>query len=134
MSRPDVKVSAAESGDPMNADCPGRALFILATGKWTLLILWSLRDGPRRFHELRDDVGGISERVLSSTLKALCRHGLTDRHVEPTVPPKVSYNITGTGAGLLSVMQQLTGWIAREYQAVEAAKLRHDQGQHRNEP
>lgn len=120
-----MEVSAADA-DPMTADCPGRDLFLLATGKWTLLILWSLKNGPRRFHQLRDEVEGISERVLSATLKSLCRHGLLRRHVEPSVPPKVSYDLTPTGTGLLSVMEGLTGWIAQELDTVEAAKARYD--------
>ncbi|MFD1880586.1 winged helix-turn-helix transcriptional regulator [Paracoccus pacificus] len=80
--------------------------------------------------QLRDDVGGISERVLSSTLKTLCRNGLTDRHVQPTVPPKVSYSLTPSGQGLLSVMERLTDWIGRELQTVEAAKARYDRENH----
>lgn len=114
------------NADPMQSHCPGRDLFLLATGKWTLLILWALKTGPRRFHQLRDEVEGISERVLSATLKGLCRHGLMQRHVEPSIPPKVSYELTSTGMGLLSVMEGLTGWIAQELDAVEAAKARYD--------
>ncbi|WBU60294.1 winged helix-turn-helix transcriptional regulator [Paracoccus albus] len=98
----------------------------MATGKWTLLILWALKSGPRRFHQLRDEVDGISERVLSATLKSLRRNGLVMRHVEPSVPPKVSYELTEIGTGLLSVMEGLTGWIAQELDAVEAAQARYD--------
>ncbi len=120
-----MEVSPSQA-NPMQADCPGRNLFLLATGKWTLLILWSLKSGPRRFHQLRDEVGGISERVLSATLKELVRHGLASRHVEPSIPPKVSYALTRSGTGLLSVMEGLTGWIADELATVEAAKALHD--------
>jgi DNA-binding HxlR family transcriptional regulator len=109
----------------MHSDCPGRDLFKLVTGRWTLLILWSLKSGSMRFHRIRDAVEGISERVLSSALKELCRHGLTDRHVEPSVPPKVSYSLTRSGEGLLDVMSHLTGWIARELEHIEQAKQRY---------
>lgn len=121
-----MEVSASRAQDPMQADCPGRDLFMIATGKWTLLILWALRSGPRRFHQIRDDVDGISERVLSSTLKTLCRNGLMTRHVRPTVPPRVSYALTPTGEGLLSVMDGLTGWIGREIGTVERARAEYD--------
>ena len=117
---------SSKDADPMRSDCPGRDLFLLATGKWTLLILWALKSGPRRFHQLRDEVDGISERVLSATLKSLRRNGLVMRHVEPSVPPKVSYELTEIGTGLLSVMEGLTGWIAQELDAVEAAQARYD--------
>lgn len=117
--------------DPMRSDCPGRALFELITSRWPLLILWSLRGGTQRFYEIRNAVEGISERVLSEALKKLCRHGLITRHVEPSVPPKVSYALTDLGEGLLGVMDGLTGWIGRELDNVEAAKRRHDAQQHR---
>jgi DNA-binding HxlR family transcriptional regulator len=101
-------------------------VFKLITGRWTLLILWSLKLGPVRFHRIRDTVEGISERVLSSALKDLCRHGLVSRHVEPSVPPKVSYSLTDSGEGLLDVMEHLTGWIARELDGIEKAKREYD--------
>ena len=59
-------------------------------------------------------------------LKKLCRHGLIDRHVEPSVPPKVSYSLTQSGDGLLAVMEGLTCWIAKERETVERAKARYD--------
>jgi DNA-binding HxlR family transcriptional regulator len=126
----DVEVSpiqmAAGRADPMNSDCPGRDLFDLITSRWPLLILWALKDGMLRFFEIRNRVEGISERVLSDTLKKLCRHGLIARYVEPSVPPKVSYSLTPSGEGLLVVMGGLTEWIATELDNVEQAKRHHD--------
>ena len=122
----EVSLAPDDLSDPMHSECPGREVFKLVTGRWTLLILWSLKSGPTRFHRIRDAVEGISERVLSSSLKDLCRHGLISRHVEPSVPPKVSYSITRSGDGLLDVMQQLTGWIANELDSIEAAKREYD--------
>lgn len=122
----EVSLAPDDLSDPMHSECPGREVFKLVTGRWSLLILWSLKSGPARFHRIRDAVEGISERVLSSSLKDLCRHGLISRHVEPSVPPKVSYSITRSGDGLLDVMQQLTGWIANELDSIEAAKREYD--------
>lgn len=123
----EVSLVSADLSDPMHSDCPGRDIFKLATGRWTLLILWSLKSGPVRFYRIRDAVEGISERVLSSSLKELCRHGLISRHVEPSVPPKVSYRLTQCGEGLLDVMDHLTGWIAKELDGIEVAKRRYDE-------
>ncbi|WP_295809299.1 helix-turn-helix domain-containing protein [uncultured Nitratireductor sp.] len=120
-----VSRNTADS-DPMHRDCPGREIFQTITNRWTLLILWALKDNTRRFHELRDCVEGISERVLSQNLKTLCRSGLIDRHVEPTVPPKVSYSLTVTGRDLISVMEGITGWIARQLPNIEKAQARYD--------
>ncbi|MBM1814308.1 winged helix-turn-helix transcriptional regulator [Pseudosulfitobacter pseudonitzschiae] len=123
----EVSPALTDPTNPMHADCPGREVFKLITGRWTLLILWSLKSGTLRFFQIRDQVEGVSERVLSSALKDLCRHGLISRHVEPSVPPKVSYSLTPCGAGLLDVMGQITGWIASELDTIEAAKRRYDE-------
>ena len=122
----EVSPAPADPSNPMHAACPGREVFKLITSRWSLLILWSLTSGPVRFHRIRDTVEGISERVLSSALKDLCRHGLVARHVEPSVPPKVSYSLTQSGEGLLDITDQLTGWIARELDNIDAAKRRYD--------
>ena len=123
----EVSPALTDPTNPMHADCPGRDVFKLITGRWTLLILWSLKSGTLRFFQIRDQVEGVSERVLSSALKDLCRHGLISRHVEPSVPPKVSYSLTPCGEGLLDVMGQITGWIASELDTIEAAKRRYDE-------
>ena len=67
-----VSPATTDLSNPMHSDCPGRDVFKLVTGRWTLLILWSLKSGPLRFFQIRDQVEGISERVLSSALKDLC--------------------------------------------------------------
>ena len=118
--------SAINGADPLQAACPGRAIFETVTNRWTLLILWSLKDGTQRFFEIRDQVQGISERVLSQNLKALCRSGLIERQVEPTTPPKVSYTLTPIGSDLLTVMERLTGWIADKLPKIIEAEQRYD--------
>lgn len=120
---------APDDADPLHADCPGRAVFETVTNRWSLLILWTLKDGSRRFFEVRDRVEGISERVLSQNLKTLYRSGLIERHVEPTIPPKVSYSLTPIGADLLSVMEALTGWIADKFPQIAEAERRYDADQ-----
>lgn len=115
-----------DEADPMHTDCPGRSIFELITSRWSLMILWSLKGGARRFFEIRDSVEGISERVMSDVLRKLTRHGLISRHVEPSIPPKVSYALTGAGEGLLVVMDGLVDWIGREFNSIEMAKQRFD--------
>lgn len=120
---------AADERDPLRAACPGRTVFETLTNRWTLLILWTLKDGTQRFFVIRDRVEGISERVLSQNLKSLCRSGLIERHVEPSVPPKVTYTLTPIGTDLLSVMDVLTGWIADKLPAIIEAEQRYDSEQ-----
>ena len=120
-------LSVATNADPLRAACPGRAVFEMVTNRWTLLILWALKDGTLRFFSLRDRVEGISERVLSQNLKALCRAGLVERNVEPSIPPKVSYTLTPIGGDLLSVMDGLTGWIGDNLPRIIEAEHLYDQ-------
>lgn len=115
--------------DPLRTACPGRAVFESVTNRWTLLILWSLKDAPLRFFRIRDRVEGISERVLSQNLKSLCRSGLIERHVEHSTPPKVSYSLTPIGSDLLSVVDVLTDWIADKLPAIIEAQKRFDAAQ-----
>lgn len=119
----------ADENDPLRAACPGRTVFETVTNRWTLLILWALKDGTQRFFVIRDRVEGISERVLSQNLKSLCRSGLIERHVEPSVPPKVTYTLTPIGTDLLSVMDVFTGWIADKLPAIIEAEQRYDSEQ-----
>lgn len=117
---------AFENDDLLRADCPGRELFEMITSRWTLLILWALSDGTLRFFQLRDRVEGISERVLVQNLKVLVRAGLVARLVEPTIPPKVSYALQPSGVELLTVVAQLTEWIAGNLEAVASAQAGYD--------
>ncbi|UUP16729.1 winged helix-turn-helix transcriptional regulator [Nitratireductor thuwali] len=121
-----VSPTYTADADPLHADCPGREVFELITSRWVLLILWALKDGTQRFYHLRDRIEGISERMLSQNLKSLCRNGLIERYVEPTVPPKVSYALTPAGQDLLSIMDGLAGWIGRQLPAIEEARQRYD--------
>lgn len=119
----------ADDSDPLRAACPGRTVFETVTNRWTLLILWALKDGTQRFFNIRDRVEGISERVLSQNLKTLCRSGLIERYVEPSVPPKVSYTLTPIGIDLLSAMDVLTSWVSDKLPTIMEAEQRYDDEQ-----
>jgi DNA-binding HxlR family transcriptional regulator len=129
MSGANIEVGLAAASDLLDANCPGRELFELVTNRWTLLILWALKGGTLRFYALRDSVEGISERVLSQNLKALCRAGLIERKVEPTIPPKVSYTLLPSSYQLLDIMGRLTSWIGENVMGVRDAQRRYDQGE-----
>ncbi|WP_043253960.1 winged helix-turn-helix transcriptional regulator [Streptomyces sp. Tu6071] len=120
--------SVAADGDAFRGDCPGRTVLDHVTSRWGVLILASLRAGPLRFYELRDRIGGISEKMLSQNLRVLVRDGLVDREVEPTVPPKVSYALTSLGRELSDPLQSLIDWIATRTPQIVAAQRSHDLG------
>ncbi|ADD43031.1 winged helix-turn-helix transcriptional regulator [Stackebrandtia nassauensis] len=82
-----------------HAQCPLRQALEHVTSRWGTWILIELRDGPLRFHELRDRIPGVSEKMLSQTLRPLQRDGFVWREVEPTIPPKVTYGLTTRGEG-----------------------------------
>src|ERR1700733_5107669 len=85
-----------------NSDCRGVASILARVGdKWSVLIVMLLGAGPRRFNEIKRMVGGISQRMLTLTLKGLERDGMVTRTVTPTIPPRVDYALTDLGRSLL---------------------------------
>ncbi|MGY1868185.1 winged helix-turn-helix transcriptional regulator [Nocardia gipuzkoensis] len=96
------------------------------TSRWGMLILTALGGGPLRFSELHGMIGGISEKMLSQTLRTLVRDGLVARTVEPSTPPRVSYELTSLGQGLTESLLQFLEWIRQHTADVVAAQHRHD--------
>ncbi|WP_203715369.1 winged helix-turn-helix transcriptional regulator [Asanoa siamensis] len=78
--------------------------------KWTVLVIGTLGDGPRRYTDLQQAIPGISQRMLTLTLKHLTRDGLVERTAYPEVPPRVEYALTGLGQSLLSSVLALARW------------------------
>ena len=94
--------------------------------KWTVLVVNLLGQGPKRFSEIRREIGGISQRMLTLTLRALERDGLATRTVHPTVPPRVEYALTALGRSLLEPVHELGQWALRNQKAIAAARRRFD--------
>jgi len=94
--------------------------------KWTILVVSRLGDGPLRFNELRRIIGGISQRMLTLTVRELERDGLVTRAVFPTIPPRVEYELTALGCSLLQTVQALGDWARNNRPAVEDARRRYD--------
>jgi DNA-binding HxlR family transcriptional regulator len=90
--------------------------------KWTVLVVWTLGTGPRRFNELRKALGSISQRML----RALERDGLVTRTVFPTIPPRVDYELTELGRSLLDPVSELGSWARKNRVAIENARERFD--------
>src|ERR1700680_1003772 len=94
--------------------------------KWTVLVVSTLGDGPKRFNELRKALGSISQRMLTLTLRALERDGLVTRTVFPTNPPRVDYELTKLGHSLLDPVSRLGLWARQNRSLIEAARRRVD--------
>ncbi len=96
--------------DPIEATAFVRAALQVLEGKWTLPILWQLRQGPQRYGDLRRLIPEISDKVLTQHLRDLEREGLVEREVTPTRPPQVSYSFSAYGRTLIPVIQSLCAW------------------------
>jgi DNA-binding HxlR family transcriptional regulator len=108
-------------------DCRAVAAILARIGdKWTILVVGLLGQGPRRFNEIKRLVGGISQRMLTLTLKGLERDGLVTRTVTATVPPRVDYALTELGRDLLVPVGALRDWARKHEDCIEAARRRFD--------
>ena len=94
--------------------------------KWTVLVVSTLGDGPKRFNGLRHALGSISQRMLTLTLRALERDGLVTRTVFPTIPPRVVYELTRLGCSLLEPVNALGLWARKNRSAIQQARQRFD--------
>ena len=93
----ELRAEAKLAYNAFMADCPTRQLLDTLSDKWLTLILSKLIDGPRRYSELSRDIAGVSQKMLTQTLRSLERDGLITRTVTPTVPVTVTYELTGLG-------------------------------------
>ena len=94
--------------------------------KWSILIIVALGDGTRRFSELKRNVEGISQRMLTLTLRGLERDGLVTRTVFPTIPPRVDYELTDLGRSLWRPVEALAAWAQANMGEIAAARQRFD--------
>ncbi|MGG7539748.1 winged helix-turn-helix transcriptional regulator [Sinorhizobium alkalisoli] len=106
--------------------CPTRLVLDRLADKWALLILDRLEGEPVRFNHLRRDIKGISQKVLSQTLKKLERDGLISRAIFPTVPVTVEYTLTSLGRTLTETVSALAHWAEHNMDAVLAAQQAYD--------
>ena len=112
--------------DVYDATCPTRLILDRVGDKWAVLLLGLLTEAPRRFNELRRRIGGISQKMLSQTLKSLERDGLVRRQVIATVPVTVEYSITSLGLTLARAVEPLRQWAEDNLAEVQDAQRRYD--------
>ncbi len=115
--------------DVMCEICPSRRVLALIADKWTMLILPALQDGPRRNSELMRAVGGVSQKMLTQTLRELERNGLIERRDYGEVPPRVDYRLTALGRSLTEPIWALDRWAEQHFGQVEAARVAFDAAQ-----
>ena len=120
----------APAGNVMDELCPSRRVLERIADKWTMLILPALRDGPRRNNELMRMVGGISQKMLTQTLRELARNGFVERRDYGEIPPKVDYRLTPLGCSLAVPLRVLDCWVETHMPEVEAARAAFDAAAH----
>ena len=114
--------------DPTNPVCRTISTLLQRIGdKWTVLVVSTLGEGPRRFNELRREIPSVSQRMLTLTLRNLERDGLVSRAVTPSIPPRVDYALTELGHSLLTPVNALSQWALDHVVAIHEAHARFDE-------
>ena len=111
-----------EDADLRRADSLAREIFSDVANKWALLIIEALGERTLRFSELRNEVEGVSHKMLTQNLRMLERNGLVDRKVYPTVPPRVEYTLTEPGRALRATVDGLCDWTQKFLGRIEDAR------------
>lgn len=107
--------------------CPAvREVLSRVGDKWSVLVVVLLRDGPQRFSELRRAIEGISQRMLTLTLRGLERDGLVTRTIYPSIPPRVDYELTHLGETLLEPVEALADWAEKHRTEIQSARQKFD--------
>jgi DNA-binding HxlR family transcriptional regulator len=123
----------SESGQPLTYDvfdpnCPSRTVLDLIGGRWTVLVIGALEDGPKRFGQLERMTGGISAKVLTQILRALERDGIVTRKVFAEVPPHTEYELTDLGRELTGPLGALRAWAEAHIEAIIGHRAEADAG------
>lgn len=118
-------MTSQDSPDP-ERPCPVRTVLDRLGDAWSVLVVRALSGGPRRFNALKREITGISQRMLTVTLRSLERDGLVTRTVIPANPPQVEYSLTALGDSFTAPLQTLTDWALLHQQAIFAARTRYD--------
>ena len=104
------RAAAKQEFDAYLDRCPSRQVFDMIGNKWTGLVVTALHDGPARHSELRRRIAGVSQKMLTQSLRDLERDGLVTRTVTASVPVRVDYELTGLGQSLWQVVEPLKAW------------------------
>ena len=127
----DTKEAIPVSLNLYHSDCPTRQVLDRIADKWTTLILGLLEVGPQRFSALQRGIGGISQKMLTQTLRGLERDGLVQRTIYPEVPPRVEYQLTPLGETLCGPIAAIQHWAENHIEEVIMAQNEYDSRNHK---
>ena len=103
-------------------DCPTRTVLDIVADKWTSLLIVALVPGTKRFQQLKREIGGITQKMLTQTLRSLERNGLVERRAYATVPPRVEYTLTRLGHTLSETLEALQDWSVAHVEEIQRAR------------
>jgi DNA-binding HxlR family transcriptional regulator len=112
--------------DPFDATCPSQDILALIGSKWSMLLLCALEDGPARTGALLLRAGGISQKMLTQTLRGLTRHGIVNRKDYGELPPRVEYSLTPLGRSLSALVAEIENWVTANYPRMTDNVRRYD--------
>ncbi|MNI77924.1 putative HTH-type transcriptional regulator YybR [compost metagenome] len=118
--------SAAGKPDISLTECAYRRVLEIISNKWAVLVIYALEDGTKRYGEVRNRISGISQKMLTQTLRQLERDGFVTREVHPSVPPVVEYTLAPLAHTLLPHLRQMKQWTTEHYPQVEQARKDYD--------
>jgi DNA-binding HxlR family transcriptional regulator len=133
VSATERREQAKRDYDAFMAECPTRQLMGSVSDKWVGLVFCALGEGPKRHSELARRIAGVSQKMLTQTLRTLERDGLVTRTITPSVPVRVDYELTPLGRTLLPVMLGIKDWAEAHMDEVNAARHAYDDTAHRSE-
>lgn len=126
LSAKSANTTVSMPANVLSKSCPSNSVLDMVAGKWSILILYALRGQTLRYSELQQCVDGISQKMLTQTLRELERDGLVKRTVYPVVPPHTEYALTDLGRSLEEIVHNLGGWAQQHMQEVLSARAAYD--------
>ena len=117
-------LQAFERGNVLASQCPSRAIMQHLTNRWGVLVMIVLRQGTKRFSQLRKSIDGVSERMLTQTLQQLEQDGMVHRQDFQTVPPHVEYSLTSFGQVAADKLYELVDWLETTLPEIERQRNR----------
>ncbi|MGH3347702.1 MAG: winged helix-turn-helix transcriptional regulator [Nocardioides sp.] len=122
----DLRDAYVMHADPFDPRCPSRRVIDRIGDRWSVLVILVLKNGTQRYGDLARTIGGVSQKMLTQTLRGLERDGIVTRTVYAEVPPKVEYDLTDLGRSLLGPVESLTEWATTHMGEVGKARAGYD--------
>lgn len=119
-----LSVRMKQKCDVLDERCPSRAVLDRIADKWTSLVIYALSEGTKRYGELERSIGGISQKMLTQTLRSLEDDGLVERKIYPVVPPHVEYSLTPLGRTLNEPLTAVCRWAEKHLPQLMANRRR----------